>query len=172
VAAASKQCGDCSLCCKVLSIPELDKPKDKWCPNFVAGTGCGIYAERPGSCRNFACRWLVDATLGPEWKPNLCKMVLDVKPGLLVVHADPAVSKPWRAEPYNSILKALAVQGLNSGTVVMVMERGRSIALLPDREEDLGVIGPGARLQVAREATAQGLQWQVRAIGPHEVAKK
>jgi hypothetical protein len=82
------------------------------------------------------------------------------------------VSKPWRAEPYNSILKALAVQGLNSGTVVMVMERGRSIALLPDREEDLGVIGPGARLQVAREATAKGLQWQVRAMGPHEVAKK
>ena len=38
----NRQCDDCSLCCKVLVIPELDKPKDKWCPNFVSGTGCGI----------------------------------------------------------------------------------------------------------------------------------
>jgi hypothetical protein len=167
----AKQCGDCSLCCKVLVIPELDKPKDKWCPNFAPGTGCRVYAERPTSCRNFVCRWLVDPTLGPEWKPSLCKMVLDVKPGMLVVHADPAVSKPWRAEPYNSILKTLAVQGLTSGTVVMVMERNRCIAILPDREEDLGVIGPGARLKVAREITLQGARWQVRVMPPQEVSK-
>jgi len=36
---SKRQCGDCSLCCKVLGIPELDKPKDSWCANFAAGTG-------------------------------------------------------------------------------------------------------------------------------------
>jgi len=50
----------------VLGIPELDKPKDSWCPNFAAGAGCRIYENRSPSCRNFACRWLTDPALGPE----------------------------------------------------------------------------------------------------------
>jgi len=164
-----RQCGDCSLCCKLLAIPELKKPKDEWCPNFVAGTGCGIYADRPPSCRDFSCRWLVDPTMGPEWKPSICKMVLDAKPRLLVVHADPAVTKPWRAEPYNAVLKRLAAQGLTRGTLVMVMERRRSIVILPDREVDLGIISPDARIALGRVMTPNGPQWQPRVMGAGEM---
>ena len=165
---AARQCGDCSLCCKVLRIPELDKPKDQWCPNFSAGTGCRIYPDRPASCHDFACQWLTDTTMGPEWKPSICKLVLDTKPGLLVVHADPAVSKPWRLEPYNAVLKRLAAQGLPRGALVMVMERRRSIVILPDREVDMGVLQPGARIALERVATAQGPQWQPRVMGAGE----
>jgi hypothetical protein len=166
---ASRQCGDCSLCCKLLRIPELDKPKDEWCPNFAHRIGCRIYADRPPSCRDFRCRWLVDLTMGPEWKPSVCKMVLDAKPRLLVVHADPAVTKPWRAEPYSSVLKRLAAQGLTQGTLVMVMERRRSIVILPDREVDLGIINPDARIALERVTTAGGLQWQPRVMGAGEL---
>jgi hypothetical protein len=165
---AAKQCGDCSLCCKLLRIPELNKPKDEWCPNFAHRIGCRIYADRPPSCRDFSCRWLVDSTMGPEWKPSLCKMVLDAKPRLLVVHADPAVTKPWRAEPYSSTLKRLAAQGLTRGTLVMVMERRRSIVILPDREVDLGIINPDARIALERVTTASGPQWQPRVMGAGE----
>ena len=166
---AARQCGDCSLCCKLLRIPELDKPKDEWCPNFAHRIGCAIYADRPPSCRDFSCCWLVDPTMGPEWKPSVCKMVLDAKPRLLVVHADPAVTKPWRAEPYSSVLKRLAAQGLTQGTLVMVMERRRSIVILPDREVDLGIINPDARIALARVMTADGLQWQPRVMGAGEM---
>ncbi len=165
---SQRQCGDCSLCCKVLAIPELKKPKDEWCPNFVAGTGCGIYADRPPSCHNFACQWLVDPTIGPEWKPNICKMVLDVKPSLFVVHVDPTATRPWRAEPYYSTLRRLAAQGLTRGTMVIVMERRRTTVILPDREEDLGIMGPGTRISVAQVMTPNGPQWQPRILGPHE----
>ena len=168
MSSAARQCGDCSLCCKVLGIPELQKPKDVWCPNFAAGTGCRIYPDRPPSCHNFVCQWLTDLTMGPEWKPSVCKLVLDSKPRLLAVHADPAVSKPWRVEPYNSVLKRLAAQGLTRGTIVMVMERRRSIVILPDREVDLGLVGAGARIAMDRVQTAHGPSWQPRVMGAGE----
>jgi len=167
-----RQCGDCSLCCKVLGIPELDKPKDSWCPNFVAGAGCRIYADRPPSCHNFVCRWLSDASMGPEWKPSVCKMVIDSRPSLFVAHVDPAVSRPWCAEPYISALKRLSAQGLTKGVIVMVIERRRTIVILPDREVDLGVIGPDARIAMERVRTPQGLAWQPRVMGAGETGGK
>src|SRR5207245_429253 len=48
--ADGKQCGECSLCCKVMGIPELGKPKDASCAHIVAHKGCAIYGERPPSC--------------------------------------------------------------------------------------------------------------------------
>jgi hypothetical protein len=168
VTQTNRQCGDCSLCCKVLGIPELEKPKDSWCPNFLAGTGCRIYADRPPSCRNFVCRWLSDPDMGPEWKPSNCKMVVDSKPSLFVVHVDPAVAQPWRAEPYFSVLKRLSAQGLGKGTIVLVIERRRSIVILPDREVDLGIIGPDARIAMERVKTSQGLAWQPRVMAAGE----
>ena len=163
-----RQCGDCSLCCKLLGIPELEKPKDSWCPNFAAGAGCRIYAGRPPSCRNFVCRWLSDESMGPEWKPNICKMVVDSKPGLFVVHVDPAASRPWRDEPYYSVLKRLAAQGLARRIIVMAIERRRTIVILPDREVDLGMIGPDARIAMEPVMTPRGLEWQPRVMGAGE----
>ena len=166
-----RECGDCSLCCKVMGIPELKKPKDEWCPNFAAGVGCRIYPDRPPSCHNFVCQWLSDPSMGPEWKPSTCKMVVDSKPSLFVVHVDPAVSRPWRAEPYFSVLKRLSAQGLAKGNLVMVIERRHTIVILPDREVDLGVIDPDARIAMERVATAHGVQWQPRVMGSAENEK-
>ena len=168
MSANPRHCGDCSLCCKVLGIPELNKPKDEWCPNFAAGIGCRIYGTRPPSCHNFICRWLSDPMMGPEWKPSVCKMVVDSKPSLFVVHVDPAVIRPWASEPYFPVLKRLSAQGLTKGTIVLVIERRRSIVILPDREVDLGVIGPDARIAMERVRTPQGLQWRPRVMAEAE----
>jgi hypothetical protein len=166
---SSRECGDCSLCCKVLGIPELNKAKDAWCPNFAAGIGCHIYADRPPSCRNFVCRWMSDPAMGPEWKPSICKMVIDTRRSLFVVHVDPAVTKPWRAEPYFSVLKRLSARGLTRGTMVMVIERRRTIVVLPDREVDLGFLGPDVRIALECVKTPNGPQWQPRAMGAGEM---
>jgi len=172
VTANQRQCGDCSLCCKVLGIPELDKPKDHWCPNFAAGAGCSIYTDRPPSCRNFACRWLTDPAMGPEWKPSICKMVVDSRPSLFVVHVDPAVSRPWTAEPYISVLKRLSAQGLTKGVIVLVIERRRTIVILPDHEVDLGMIGPDVRIAMERVRTPHGLAWEPRVMGAGETGNR
>ena len=167
----TRHCGDCSLCCKVLGIPELDKPKDSWCPNFAAGIGCRVYEDRPPSCHNFSCRWLNDTSLGPEWKPSVCKMVLDSRPRMLTVHVDPAVSRPWRAEPYYSVLKRLSAQGLTRNVIVLVIEKRRSLVMLPDREVDLGVLAPGVRIAMERMMTAHGPGWQPRVMGASETER-
>ena len=163
-----RQCGDCSLCCKVMRIPELDKPKDEWCPNFARGCGCRIYTDRPPSCRTFNCLWLTDFAMGPEWKPSVSKMVLVSKPRLLAVHIDPAANKPWRLEPYNSVLKRLAAQGQNNQMVVLVIDRKRNIVILPDREVDLGYIEADARIAFERVNTGNGSEWRLRVMGTGE----
>jgi len=163
---SAKQCGTCSLCCKTMVIPELKKPKDSWCPNFVRGSGCAIYHERPPSCRDFTCYWLLDPAMGPEWKPDRCKMVLDARQEWLVVHVDPGADRPWRQEPYYSYLTELAGRNIARGASVLVMERGHTIIILPDGGRDLGVMAPEDRIVVNRVTTATGPSWQARVAGP------
>src|SRR5258707_4525960 len=71
-----RSCGTCSMCCKVYSIRELSKPAGRWCVHAVRGAGCAIHPNRPRSCRDFFCSWLVDPNLGPGWKPEVSRFVL------------------------------------------------------------------------------------------------
>jgi Fe-S-cluster containining protein len=50
-----RACGDCTLCCKFMAIEELEKRAGAWCVHCEPGTGCRIYAQRPGECRTFDC---------------------------------------------------------------------------------------------------------------------
>lgn len=67
-----------------------------------------------------------------------------------------------------SVLKRLSAQGLTKGIVVMVIERRRTIVLLPNREVDLGVIAPEARIAMERVTTPRGPAWQPRVMGAGE----
>src|SRR5262249_6364064 len=61
-----RECGECSACCKVLDVLELDKPAHQWCKHCRPGRGgCLIYDRRPTICRVFACAWLIDENV-PE----------------------------------------------------------------------------------------------------------
>jgi hypothetical protein len=53
----------------------------------------------------------------------------------------------------------------------MVIERRRTIVILPDREVDLGVIGPDARIALEPVRTPHGVQWQPRVMGAGENGK-
>ena len=57
-----RTCGDCTLCCQVLDIPELTKPAGRLCVH--ANAGCNIYPDRPEPCRTFTCGWLATPALG------------------------------------------------------------------------------------------------------------
>lgn len=56
--AEGRTCGRCTVCCTVLAVGEIGKPRLAPCAHEVRG-GCGIYAERPRSCRTFECTWLL-----------------------------------------------------------------------------------------------------------------
>ena len=112
----NRECGRCSLCCKVLTILregiiEKDKPAGKWCPHACPGKGgCSRYEERPGVCRDFQCQWISDPTMGPEWYPRTSHMVVSssAAEGVVYVDVDPAWPDAWKKSPYYEQLRALS----------------------------------------------------------------
>ena len=71
-----RACGSCMLCCKVPYIEEFEKPPGVWCRHAAAGKGCTIYGSHPPACRAFYCHWMLDASFGPQWKPDRAKFVV------------------------------------------------------------------------------------------------
>ena len=55
--APGRECGSCTACCTVLAIVELPKPPRRAC-DHLCRSGCGVYEDRPASCREFHCLWL------------------------------------------------------------------------------------------------------------------
>jgi hypothetical protein len=111
-----RECGSCSLCCKLPYVPELNKPIDTWCPHCRPGHGgCTIYASRPSHCEQFTCLWL-DGRADDHWFPARCKMVLTRKTeNQLIVTVDPSFPNAWRQEPYYATLRAYAKRGIFVG---------------------------------------------------------
>ena len=55
---SASPCGSCTLCCKILDVPQLGKAAGVWCSSCTPGQGCGAYEERAQVCREFECIWL------------------------------------------------------------------------------------------------------------------
>jgi hypothetical protein len=140
---SKRECGSCSLCCKVLDVPAVYKPAGQWCKHFAAGTGCEIHQLRPKACRTFECMWLSDDWLGEEWKPSTSKFVLtkEYEVDAIAVHVDPKAPNSWKLEPYYSNLKKLAVKLLAENKVLLIYESQRQLLVLPDQEVPCGQRG-------------------------------
>src|SRR5712691_7849777 len=136
-----RSCGDCSLCCKLPQIDELDKPEGVWCRHCAPRRGgCTIYETRPTSCRTFHCSWLVDSEFGPEWRPLTCKMVvfLERNGSRLAIRVVPEYPDAWRREPYYSQIKRWSRAAVDARQQVVVYIRRRVIVILPDKDVDFG----------------------------------
>jgi hypothetical protein len=147
---AARQCGTCTLCCKLLTIEELGKPAGQWCPHCIQGRGCAIYADRPNECRGFQCGYLMWPALGEHWLPARSKLVVAFKPdgNEIVIHVDPGMPNAWRAEPYYSEIRNMAAHGVYT---IFVQIGRRVIAIFPDREVDLGVVAEDERIAIQPE---------------------
>lgn len=156
---AKRQCGDCSLCCKVMAVEALNKPAGQWCAHFARGQGCTIHGARPAACRAFDCHWLLDETMGDEWYPRQSGMVVQALEMALLVRVDPGTQQPWRHEPYLSKLVFLAGQLLTQGRMVLVLEQGHTILLLPDRIVDVGILAPEDQIALRQVNGAGGAAW-------------
>ena len=69
-------CGGCTLCCRLVGVPETRKPAGTWCLDCVQGQGCGVHVGRPQSCRNFDCFWLMDEQFPEDMRPDRCGVVV------------------------------------------------------------------------------------------------
>lgn len=148
-----RACGDCTLCCKVMAIEVLAKPASTWCRHCKPSGGCAIYADRPAECASFSCLWLVNDLLDERWKPSRSKLVLTTSEDGVEIRCDPGSPNAWRKEPYASEIRAWAVEGESSDMTVLVIAGQRVILVTPDREFDLGIVGPDERIVRELEGT-------------------
>jgi hypothetical protein len=161
-----RECGTCTLCCKIMGIGALSKPAGHWCPHCRPGKGCAIYDHRPSECQSFNCDWLVQERLGPEWKPEKCKIVMTSRDNRVVAYVDPSSPMAWRKPPFYETLIALMKHGLPQGKLVHVAVAGRYLLLLPGREEDLGHLSPQDEVRLETIRTPRGLDYRVEVVRP------
>ena len=98
-----RSCDGCTMCCKIMGIAEIAKPRLQWCPHCDIGKGCKIYETRPESCRLFYCHFLQDARIGEHWKPSKSRMLLiyNATASRLSVNVDPDRPGAWRLRAFS-----------------------------------------------------------------------
>ena len=86
-----RSCGDCSACCSIMPIGELNKGSHQRCQFLTDNKlGCSIYAKRPRSCREWACIWAYlphDTPHGLK-RPDLGGYLIDMLPDTIVLQLD------------------------------------------------------------------------------------
>ncbi len=81
-----RQCGECTLCCRLLPVPQLGKVAGQRCPHQRHSCGCAIYNTRPNSCRLWSCRWKADPEETADLRrPDRSHYVIDMMPDYVVV---------------------------------------------------------------------------------------
>jgi hypothetical protein len=137
---AGRSCDSCTLCCKVIAVAELDKPRGQDCGHCDIGRGCKVYDRRPRVCAEFYCSYLLSPALGEEWKPATAKMVLGYmsEADVIIIYTDPDHPRMWRTEPYYSRIRKWA--GSTDKGYVLIWEPEGARALYGDREFALGSV--------------------------------
>lgn len=168
----TRECGSCSLCCKVMGIADLDKPPGVWCGHFARGAGCGIYQDRPTECRTFACEWLKFDGWDAAWKPDKARFVMFTQDGgrRLKVVVDPVFPDAWRREPYYSRFKRMSQTAVDGRRVFITIGQ-RHIIVFPDQDHDLGLVPETAQIVSGINETPTGLRSYARvALGSEPAA--
>jgi hypothetical protein len=171
---AGRECGTCSLCCKVLRIEETQSSAGEWCKHCDPGHGCKIHPTRPATCRDFFCMWMTLAEIGDHWKPSKSKMVLrtELDGARIAAHVDKSSPGAWLRAPYYQDLKrwaALAARGENQVSVWIGMH---AIVILPDRDIDLGVVGDDEVVVSTKEQTRNGIVLGAEKVKRSELSGK
>ncbi|WP_146686454.1 hypothetical protein [Bradyrhizobium canariense] len=160
---AGRECGTCTLCCKVYHVPEIGKVAGKWCQHCTPGTGCAIHETSPAQCRDFNCLWRTEATLTPAWKPERSKMVLSIYPlnGFMYVQVDPGAPSAWRKQPYYDQLHRWAEANLSKGHHVIVFVGDIATLIMPGQDVPLGKMKPTDGFAVRQTFGPGGMTYEV-----------
>ena len=116
-------CGPCTLCCKVKSIVELNKPMHTWCSHCAKSMGCRIHdtPAMPRSCTEYSCLWYQTQSfedpsrrLPERFRPDRTKVVVDIPPNMpnpaAVFWIDPSYPGAMQSEENQFLVKMLALE--------------------------------------------------------------
>ncbi|MBT2186301.1 YkgJ family cysteine cluster protein [Sphingobium nicotianae] len=76
---ATRDCGDCTTCCSVLTLdtPDFKKPAGAPCTHLTA-RGCSIHAVRPHVCRTWFCAWRRVAAMPEAARPDRSGLLVSI----------------------------------------------------------------------------------------------
>jgi hypothetical protein len=82
----NRRCGECTLCCKLLPVGEIDKPGSTLC-KFQRSSGCRIHSKPnyPHSCRVWFCGWMQDDQMSLP-RPDRAHYVIDTSPDFATIN--------------------------------------------------------------------------------------
>lgn len=86
-----RQCGGCTLCCKLLPVRSLDKKDGQRCQHQRAGKGCAVYSNLiriAPECVFWTCRWLNNDDTADLSRPDRSGYVIDVMPDFVTAQDD------------------------------------------------------------------------------------
>jgi len=109
-----RDCGDCTACCLLTTVRELSKDDGVLCPHCTTEIGCGIYEDRPLSCREFKCFWLAEGW-PTHLRPDKCNVMFEALPGVTTVLALPVVS----SETFDTDVYRVIQKMVNKGRAVI-----------------------------------------------------
>jgi hypothetical protein len=88
-------------------------------------------------------------------------MVMASTKGKIIAYVDPSSPTQWRKSPFFERLNALVQVALPDGVLVYVVVANHYTLLLPDRQEEIGRIGPKDQVILNKFRTPVGLQYEV-----------
>lgn len=132
----TRECGSCTLCCRIIGVNALNKPANIWCEHCDPRSGCQIYEGRPEECRVFMCLWLSDERLGDWARPDKTHVVLTktIKGSFQPV-CDPNHPMAWREGTMGRLLFQTSHQEIVNvamgGTPYAVIKNGKAKRIDP-----------------------------------------
>ena len=155
---AGRSCDGCTMCCKLLDIDVLEKPRGQWCPHCDRKRGCKIYEERPEPCRTFYCGYRRIKDLGEDWKPSNAKFLVNYESAhnRIAIHVDPDRPDVWKREPFHSIIRQWAAHAESEGGTLVVWT-GRNVTVVSRTKVfELGAIRDDQFILPVKRMTPRG----------------
>lgn len=83
-----RECGECTVCCTLCRVPELNKLEGITCK--YCDKGCKIYSDRPLSCSTYKCEWL-KSDMSESLRPDKSGAMIEVYPQMVAL-----MLAPWQ----------------------------------------------------------------------------
>jgi hypothetical protein len=110
--------------------------------------------------------------LDERWKPAKAKFLVNFESASnrIVIHCDPARAGAWRAEPYYSTIKQWAKNAVRENGLVIVWTGSNAVAVLPDKDKDLGIVRDDDILRASMKQSANGPEYDIEVVAPQRLA--
>lgn len=104
-----RSCGNCTLCCLFMKVPEYNSLEYEYCTNCIPNVGCSIYVGRRDVCKKFGCLWWLQEQIPEYLRPDRCGVMFEITalPDLIFGYVHPDRPLVWRLHSIQTLIRKL-----------------------------------------------------------------